>query len=242
MGWSTREVAELAGTTLRTVRHYHEMGLLDEPERLPNGYKAYRTEHLVRVLQIRRLTRLGFPLATIATMEGGESEHLEETLDVVDAELTATIQKLKEARKEIAKLRRQPVPTDLPFDISAAATRARLSHADRSLFAVISHVIDGDDTQHWQALLQDYEPDDATDEFDTLAPDADEETRERIAQRISPQMRALLEKHPRSPHTAEHAAAGQQAATDAVIKAMLDLYNPAQLDVFVRIWKATGLI
>lgn len=60
MGWSTREVAQLAGTTLRTVRHYHEIGLLDEPERLPNGYKAYRTEHLVRLLQIRRLTGLGF--------------------------------------------------------------------------------------------------------------------------------------------------------------------------------------
>ncbi|MEU3183866.1 MerR family transcriptional regulator [Streptomyces sp. NPDC006923] len=241
MGWSTREVAQLAGTTLRTVRHYHEMGLLDEPERLSNGYKAYRTEHLVRVLQIRRLTRMGFSLAAIATMES-DSEDLEETLNMVDAELATTIQQLKEARKEIAKLRRQPVPTDLPFDISAAATKAGLSHADRSLFAVLSQVIGGDSTQHWEALLQDYERDDATDEFDRLAPDADEETRERIAQRISPQMLALVEKHPTPPHTVEHAAAGQQAATDAVIKAMLDLYNPAQLDVFVRIWKATGLI
>ncbi|MBB4789625.1 MerR family transcriptional regulator [Streptomyces nodosus] len=47
MGWSTREVAQLAGTTLRAVRHYHEVGLLDLPERQPNGYKKYRTEHLV---------------------------------------------------------------------------------------------------------------------------------------------------------------------------------------------------
>ncbi|MFF3441930.1 MerR family DNA-binding transcriptional regulator [Streptosporangium sp. NPDC002721] len=53
MGWSTREIARLAGTTLRTVRHYHEIGLLDEPERLSNGYKVYRTEHPVRLLQIR---------------------------------------------------------------------------------------------------------------------------------------------------------------------------------------------
>ncbi|MBB4854101.1 DNA-binding transcriptional MerR regulator [Mycobacteroides chelonae] len=28
MGWSTRELAELAGTSLRTVRQYHDIGML----------------------------------------------------------------------------------------------------------------------------------------------------------------------------------------------------------------------
>ncbi|SDJ43287.1 MerR family transcriptional regulator [Nonomuraea jiangxiensis] len=239
MGWSTREVAQLAGTTLRTVRHYHDIGLLDEPERLSNGYKVYRTEHLVRLLQIRRLTGLGFSLAMIAAMED-ESEDLEETLDTVDAELAATITRLEEAREEIAKLRHRPVPTDLPFGISAAATDARLSHADRSLFAVLSQVIGEDNTQHWQALLQDYERDEATDEFDALPPDADEETRERLAQRMLPQMMAVNEKHPAPPRTVEHAAVGRHEATSAVFNAVLDLYNPAQLDVLVRIWKHHG--
>ncbi|PJJ55285.1 MerR family transcriptional regulator [Compostimonas suwonensis] len=239
MGWSTREIAHLAGTTLRTVRHYHEIGILDEPERMPNGYKAYRTEHLVRLLQIRRLTRLGFSLATIASMED-EPEQLEETLLAIDAELAATIDQLTEARREIAQLRRRPAPTDLPFDISTAATEARLSPTDRSLFAVISHVVGGDSSQYLQALLQDYEPDDATGEFDVLPPDADEETRERLAQRIAPQMRALVEKHPDSPEIPR--ASSRQAAGTTLINAMLDLYNPAQLDVLVRIWRAAGLI
>jgi DNA-binding transcriptional MerR regulator len=221
MGWSTREVAQLAGTTLRTVRHYHEIGLLEEPERRPNGYKAYRTEHLVRLLQIRRLTALGFPLAEIAAMED-EPEHFEKALDTADAELAATIARLEEARKEIAEYRSRPVPTDLPFDLSAAASEARLSRADRSLFAVLSQVIGGDSTPHWQALLQDYERNEATDEFDTLPPDADEETRERVARGMSPQIRALLEKYPASPRTVEHASLGRQAAGDAVINAMLD--------------------
>jgi DNA-binding transcriptional MerR regulator len=239
MGWSTREIAQLAGTTLRTVRHYHELGLLDEPERLPNGYKAYRTEHLVRLLQIRRLTRLGFSLSMIASMED-ESEDLEETLLTVDAELAATITRLKEARREIAKLRRQPALTDLPFDISTAATEARLSRNDRSLFAVLAHVIGDDSSQHWQALLQDYQQDDATAEFDALPPDADEETRELLAQRIAPQTSALIEKHPLPPGAIQ--VAGRQSTTDTLITAMLDLYNPAQLDVIVRIWKTAGLI
>ncbi|MEV4293820.1 MerR family transcriptional regulator [Microbispora rosea] len=239
MGWSTREVAQLAGTTLRTVRHYHEIGLLDEPERLSNGYKVYRTEHLVRLLQIRRLTGLGFPLAAIAEMDD-EPEQLGETLDAVDEELAGTIARLEEARAEIAKLRDRPVPTDLPFGISAAATDARLSRADRSLFAVLSQVVGDDNTPHWQALLQDFERDDVTDEFDALPPDAGEETRERLARHILPQMIVLNGKHPAPPRTVEHAAAGQQAATAAVINAVLDLYNPAQLDVLTRIWKRLG--
>lgn len=37
MAWSTRRLAELAGTSLRTVRHYHEVELLAEPERRADG-------------------------------------------------------------------------------------------------------------------------------------------------------------------------------------------------------------
>jgi DNA-binding transcriptional MerR regulator len=33
MAWSTRELAELASTTVNTIRHYHRLGLLAEPER-----------------------------------------------------------------------------------------------------------------------------------------------------------------------------------------------------------------
>src|SRR5689334_4999697 len=66
--WSTRQLAELAGTTIRTVRHYHQIGLLAEPERSRNGYKHYGTSHLARLLQIRRLADLGMPLSQIASL------------------------------------------------------------------------------------------------------------------------------------------------------------------------------
>jgi len=65
---STRELAELAGTTVKSVRYYHQLGLLDEPERLGNGYKQYEVRHLVRLLQITRLTELGVPLAQIESI------------------------------------------------------------------------------------------------------------------------------------------------------------------------------
>lgn len=36
------EFAELVGVTTRTVRHYHHIGLLPEPDRSANGYRIYR--------------------------------------------------------------------------------------------------------------------------------------------------------------------------------------------------------
>lgn len=37
MAWSTRELANLAGTTLNTVRYHHRLGLLDVTDRAANG-------------------------------------------------------------------------------------------------------------------------------------------------------------------------------------------------------------
>lgn len=60
------EVARLAGTTVRTISHYHAIGLLDEPERLPNGYRDYCAADLLCVLRIRQLASLGFSLGQVA--------------------------------------------------------------------------------------------------------------------------------------------------------------------------------
>ncbi|WP_270479843.1 MerR family DNA-binding transcriptional regulator [Collinsella tanakaei] len=49
----SNELAKLAGVTVRTLRHYHAIGLLDEPPRQANGYRDYRPEDLLRVLRIR---------------------------------------------------------------------------------------------------------------------------------------------------------------------------------------------
>ncbi|MDN3482326.1 MerR family transcriptional regulator [Arthrobacter sp. APC 3897] len=71
MAWSTRELAELAHTTVNTVRHYHRLGLLEEPDRRYNGYKQYGARHLVSLLRIRRLAALGVPLAQMQELGAG---------------------------------------------------------------------------------------------------------------------------------------------------------------------------
>ncbi|WP_084195160.1 MerR family DNA-binding transcriptional regulator [Streptosporangium amethystogenes] len=36
---NSSELGSLAGVTVRALRHYHQVGVLDEPPRGPNGYR-----------------------------------------------------------------------------------------------------------------------------------------------------------------------------------------------------------
>lgn len=62
----TRDLAAIAGTTPRTLRHYHQIGLLPEVGRDANGYRRYGVGDLVRLLRIRQLAASGLPLRKIA--------------------------------------------------------------------------------------------------------------------------------------------------------------------------------
>ncbi|MCZ4519302.1 MerR family transcriptional regulator [Rhodococcus ruber] len=64
-------LAEAVGTTPRTVRHYHRLGLLDEPRRLSNGYREYTIDDVIRLMRIRWLADCGMPLGEIAAALGG---------------------------------------------------------------------------------------------------------------------------------------------------------------------------
>jgi DNA-binding transcriptional MerR regulator len=56
------EIAVLVGLSTRAIRHYHHVGLLPEPERRPNGYRAYSVRDAVLLARVRRLTELGLSL------------------------------------------------------------------------------------------------------------------------------------------------------------------------------------
>ncbi len=126
MAWSTRQVAELAGTTVKAVRHYHKVGLLEEPERDTNGYKRYGVPHLVRLLRIRRLSDLGVSLPQIAAM-GDADEHPQEALRLLDAELAAAVDRIQRVRAELALILRQSLPTDLASAPQATSPRPTAS-------------------------------------------------------------------------------------------------------------------
>lgn len=67
------ELAEATGLSLRTIRHYDEVGLLPATTRTEGGFRVYAQSDLERLLVIRSMKPLGFSL-----------EEMAELLEVVD--------------------------------------------------------------------------------------------------------------------------------------------------------------
>lgn len=104
------ELARLVGVTPKTIRHYHKVGLLAEPERTETGYRLYTAHDLMRVQRIRRLQSFGLSLQQVKKVLGEvNQEHtLREVLQSLDQELAKQIQALEERRQQISKLLSKP--------------------------------------------------------------------------------------------------------------------------------------
>jgi DNA-binding transcriptional MerR regulator len=233
VAWSTREIAELAGTSLRAVRHYHQIGLLAEPDRRSNGYKQYGVAHLVRLVRIKRLTDLGFSLTQIADLNE-DDDHPEDALRSLDAELEASIDRMQRARAELRVMLEKAVPTDLPSDFIPPETVAKMTDADRSLVVVLTRVLGPRGMEAYADLLQTATDDPAGLAFDGLPDDADEPTRQDLAERMVPFIRALHEANPGLREARADAPGGARFVDATIAEAIVELYNSAQLDVLRR--------
>lgn len=111
-------LADLAGVTVRTLRHYHQTGLLAEPERRANGYREYSVHDLIRVLRIRRLAGLGIALEQMPDLLDGDTSDAGTTLEALDTELAAQIERLTAQRAVIAHLRAHDSAPDLPPELA----------------------------------------------------------------------------------------------------------------------------
>lgn len=77
MDWSIQDVARLAGTTSRTLRHYAATGIL-EPTRIgSNGYRYYDERALATLQRILMLRELGLGIAAIAEVLEGQRDNVE---------------------------------------------------------------------------------------------------------------------------------------------------------------------
>ena len=74
MDWSIQQIARIAGTTSRTLRHYDDIGLLRPSRIAHNGYRHYDQEALVQLQRILLLRELGLGLPAIAEVLGNESD------------------------------------------------------------------------------------------------------------------------------------------------------------------------
>jgi len=93
---SIQEVARLAGTTSRTLRHYDDIGLLPPTRVGANGYRWYDDDALVRLQRILLLRELGLGLAAIRRL-----------LDEQDDEQAALRTHLGWLRSEESRIGRQ---------------------------------------------------------------------------------------------------------------------------------------
>ncbi|MBA7666188.1 HTH-type transcriptional regulator CueR [subsurface metagenome] len=60
------ELAKEAGVTVRTIRYYEELGLLEAPKRKNSEHRRYTKKDLVYLLRIKQLKEYGLTLGEIA--------------------------------------------------------------------------------------------------------------------------------------------------------------------------------
>ncbi|AQS71108.1 MerR family transcriptional regulator [Streptomyces pactum] len=128
------EVAERTGLSLRTIRHYEEVGLVIPSTRSKGGFRLYTEADLERLMVIRRMKPLDFSLEEmrdllditdrLATPDGSptgeERERLRERLD--------SYRKVADARCETLRAR-----LTMAEDFAATLQRRLEAESDRKL-------------------------------------------------------------------------------------------------------------
>ncbi|SEH02194.1 DNA-binding transcriptional regulator, MerR family [Nonomuraea solani] len=202
------ELAALAGVTIRTVRHYLQIGLLEEPERSFNGYREYDVRHLVRLLRITRLAALGVPLAALPDVLD-DPQAAEELLDELDRQAAAEIERLTTRRADIARLRDHGAMPDLPPELAAlgptinavAGLDPDMARQEREQIVLISHLIGENDTSALAGAMARHAiftpaTTDLLRRFGELGPDTPEEAIEQLADDMVTHYQPLLENWP----------------------------------------------
>lgn len=88
------EVAERTSLSLRTIRHYDEVGLLPASARTEGGFRVYTEADVERLMVIRRMKPLGFTL-----------EEMKDLLSIVDALEEASSDQAEELRARLSGYR-----------------------------------------------------------------------------------------------------------------------------------------
>ena len=98
------QLAAYAGVTVRAVRHYHQIGLLPDPERDASGYRRYGAGAVVSLIKIRTLANAGVPLSRISDLLEADEQDFAEAVEKIDRHLRDEIERLEASRKQVARL------------------------------------------------------------------------------------------------------------------------------------------
>ncbi|MEK2490961.1 MerR family transcriptional regulator [Kitasatospora purpeofusca] len=103
-GVTIGQAAAFVGVTVKTVRHYHKLGLVAEPERDSSGYRRYGSGALLKLVQVRALAAAGVPLAGIGPMLDADAVRFGAALADVGRQLTERIDELVARRDTLHRL------------------------------------------------------------------------------------------------------------------------------------------
>lgn len=238
--WSTRQLAEVAGVTVRSIRHWHEVGVLPQPPRLSNNYKQYTVFDLVLVLRIKRLSELGFSLEQISTMLVSHSDEKAALLSLRE-EVTAAIEQLSQTREEIDRL----------LELGASPD---LSPAASQVFKML-YQRQAENAREWSIILAHLLPESGLvwfvqelgvpplkivqldQEFDELAADAADDQRQELASRIV----ATVQEVTATANVSDQQGKEAEYLEEAVREVAFHTLNPAQRHVMELVFQRLGV-
>src|SRR5262249_48234464 len=108
-------VARRTGLSVRTLHHYHSIGLLKPSRRTGAGYRLYSTRDLMRLEQVVLLRSLGLPLEDIAVSLARGGQTLLDTIQLHLDRLKARIEReraiCRKLEETARRLQRRETPT-----------------------------------------------------------------------------------------------------------------------------------
>jgi DNA-binding transcriptional MerR regulator len=126
---STRAVADASGYSAQQVRVLEGLGVLPPAERAPNGYRLFRTDHVVALQAYRRLAEAVGPVVARRVLAGVRTLPLDEAVARVSALHVGLARQREEAlaaQRALTLVRAESGDTDLPDD---ALTITQLAQA-----------------------------------------------------------------------------------------------------------------
>ncbi|WP_285541552.1 MerR family transcriptional regulator [Streptomyces lavendulae] len=110
------QLAKYVGVSTKTIRVYHDKGLLPEPDRAACGYRRYGANDAIDLIKIRTLAEAGVPLARIRTLRSASDAEFQQVLGEIDDGLTARIRGLQATQgrlRQLAAGRLAPLPAEV---------------------------------------------------------------------------------------------------------------------------------
>jgi MerR family mercuric resistance operon transcriptional regulator len=100
-------LAKAAGVNVETIRYYQRIGLVDEPDKPPQGYRRYPASIIDRIQFIKRAQDLGFTLNEITDLLSLNDGNCEEARAIAEHKLEGIhrrIEDLTAMQSELTRL------------------------------------------------------------------------------------------------------------------------------------------